>query len=179
MSGIPTAVSLASFAVAVYLHRTLPPYTAHLAIVAAAAHVLLLAAFVVHDGPLSLQGFLTTAGFSTLHSRSDARLNDDPSDVTTSPPEPSLACLQTLFAESSRHRSTRRVAPPGSAIDCVRLTRPQRAGSLVERTVLEPVSPTLPARRNALPGGVDCATRSVGAAARRPNHPSSIHNCLT
>jgi hypothetical protein len=62
MSGIPTAVSLASFAVAVYVYRVLPRYTAHLASVAAAAHVLLLAAFVVHDGPLSLQGFLTTSG---------------------------------------------------------------------------------------------------------------------
>jgi hypothetical protein len=62
MSGIPTAVSLASFAVTVYVHRTLPRHTAHLAIAAAAAHLLLLAAFVVDDGPLSLQGFLTTAG---------------------------------------------------------------------------------------------------------------------
>jgi hypothetical protein len=62
MSGIPTAVSLASFAVAVYVYRTLPRYTAHLAIAAAAIHLLLLAAFIAHDGPLSLEGFSTTAG---------------------------------------------------------------------------------------------------------------------
>jgi len=62
MSGIPTAVSLASFAVAVYFYRTLPRYTAHLAITAAAVHPLLLVAFIAHDGPLSLEGFSTTAG---------------------------------------------------------------------------------------------------------------------
>lgn len=60
MSGMPTAVSLASFAVAVYVHRLLPTLTAHLAVAAAAAHVLLLAAFIVHDGPLSLEGFSIT-----------------------------------------------------------------------------------------------------------------------
>jgi hypothetical protein len=60
MSGMPTVVSLASFAVAVYAHRMLPRYTAHLAIAAAAAHPLLLAAFIAHDGPLSLEGFSIT-----------------------------------------------------------------------------------------------------------------------
>jgi hypothetical protein len=45
----------------VYVHRVLPRYTAHLAIAAAAIHPLLLAAFVVHDGPLSLEGFSITA----------------------------------------------------------------------------------------------------------------------
>jgi hypothetical protein len=62
MSGIPTAVSLASFAVAVYFYRTLPRYTAHLAITAAAVHPPLLVAFIAHDGPLSLEGFSTTSG---------------------------------------------------------------------------------------------------------------------
>ncbi len=62
MSGIPTAVSLASFAAAVYIHRMLPRFTAHLALAAAAAHLLLLAAFIAHDGPLSLEGFSITAG---------------------------------------------------------------------------------------------------------------------
>jgi hypothetical protein len=38
----------------------LPRYTAHLAVAAAAAHPLLLAAFIAHDGPLSLQGFSIT-----------------------------------------------------------------------------------------------------------------------
>jgi hypothetical protein len=60
MSGMPTVVALGSFAVAVYVHRVLPRYTAHLAIAAAAIHPLLLAAFIVHDGPLSLEGFSIT-----------------------------------------------------------------------------------------------------------------------
>jgi hypothetical protein len=46
--------------VAVYVHRVLPRYTAHLAVAGAAIHPLLLAAFIVHDGPLSLQGFSIT-----------------------------------------------------------------------------------------------------------------------
>jgi hypothetical protein len=61
MSGMPTIVALGSFAVAVYVHRALPRYTAHLAIAAAAIHPLLLAAFIVKDGPLSLQGLSITA----------------------------------------------------------------------------------------------------------------------
>jgi hypothetical protein len=60
MSGMPTVVALGSFAVAVYIHRVLPRYTAHLAIAGAVIHPLLLAAFIVHDGPLSLQGFSIT-----------------------------------------------------------------------------------------------------------------------
>jgi hypothetical protein len=66
MSGIPTAVCLASFAAAVYIHQTLPRYTAHLAIAAAAAHLVLPVAFVVSDGPLSLEGLSTTTGIPTL-----------------------------------------------------------------------------------------------------------------
>jgi hypothetical protein len=66
MSGIPTTVALGSFAVAVYVHQVLPRYTAHLGIIAAAMHPVLLAAFIVHDGPLSLQGFSTTAGIPFL-----------------------------------------------------------------------------------------------------------------
>lgn len=60
MSGMPTVVAPGSFAVAVYLHRVLARYTAHLAIAAAAIHPLLLAAFIVHDGPLSLEVFSIT-----------------------------------------------------------------------------------------------------------------------
>jgi hypothetical protein len=60
MSGMPTALSLASFAVAVYRYRILPPFTAHLAGAAAAAHLLLLVVFIAHDGPLSLEGFSIT-----------------------------------------------------------------------------------------------------------------------
>jgi hypothetical protein len=66
MSGVPTTVSLASFAVAVYLHQVLPTYTAHLAIIAAAAHPVLLAAFVAEGGPLSLEGLSTTTGIPIL-----------------------------------------------------------------------------------------------------------------
>jgi hypothetical protein len=66
MSGVPTAVALASFAVAVYVHRMLPRSTAHLAIIAAGGHLLLLVAFIAHDGPFSLQGFATTAGIPIL-----------------------------------------------------------------------------------------------------------------
>lgn len=56
MSGLPTVVALGSFAAAVYRHRVLARYTAHLAIAGAAIHPLLLAAFIVEEGPLSLQG---------------------------------------------------------------------------------------------------------------------------
>jgi hypothetical protein len=66
MSGVPTAVALASFAVAVYVYRMLPRSTAHLAILAAAGHLLLLAAFIAHDGPFSLQGFAITGGIPIL-----------------------------------------------------------------------------------------------------------------
>lgn len=61
MSGMPTVVALGSFAVAVYVHGVLPRHTAHLAIAGAAVHPLLLLAFIVEDGPLSLQGFSITA----------------------------------------------------------------------------------------------------------------------
>jgi hypothetical protein len=66
MSGMPTGVALGSFAVAVYVHRMLPRSTAHLAVIAAAGHVLLIAAFIAHDGPFSLQGFSITAGIPIL-----------------------------------------------------------------------------------------------------------------
>lgn len=61
MSGLPTVVALGAFAVAVYTRRVLPRYTGHLAIAAAAVHPLLLLAFIVHSGPLSLEGFSITA----------------------------------------------------------------------------------------------------------------------
>jgi hypothetical protein len=66
MSGVPTAVALASFAIAVYVYQMLPRSTAHLAILAAAGHLLLLAAFIAHDGPFSLQGFAITGGIPIL-----------------------------------------------------------------------------------------------------------------
>jgi hypothetical protein len=61
MSGMPTVIALASFAVAVYVHQALPRYTAHLAVAGAAVHPLLLVTFIVRDGPLSLEGISITA----------------------------------------------------------------------------------------------------------------------
>ncbi|WNG89451.1 hypothetical protein C6A87_009965 [Mycobacterium sp. ITM-2016-00317] len=58
---MPTVVALGSFAAAIYSHRVLPQYTAHLAIAGAVVHPLLLAAFIVEEGPLSLQGLSMTA----------------------------------------------------------------------------------------------------------------------
>jgi hypothetical protein len=66
MSGMPTIVALVSFAVAVYRHRILPPSTAHLAVVAAGAHALLLAAFIAHDGPFSIEGLAITTAIPAL-----------------------------------------------------------------------------------------------------------------
>lgn len=56
MSGLPTAVSLAAFAVGTYRDGILPRYTAHLAAVCAAAHALLLLSFVAGTGFFSLEG---------------------------------------------------------------------------------------------------------------------------
>jgi hypothetical protein len=61
MSGLPTVVALGSFAAAVYAYRVLPRYTAHLAMAGAVVHPLLLATFIVSDGPLSLEGISITA----------------------------------------------------------------------------------------------------------------------
>ncbi|GFG71368.1 hypothetical protein [Mycolicibacter senuensis] len=61
MSGMPTVVALGAFAVAVYVYGVLPRYTGHLAVAAAAVHPLLLLAFVVGAGPLSLEGLTMTA----------------------------------------------------------------------------------------------------------------------
>ncbi|MCF6391100.1 hypothetical protein L2K20_29435 [Mycobacterium sp. MBM] len=61
MSGMPTVVALATFAVAVYAHHALPRYTAHLAVAGAAIHPLLLVTFIIRDGPLSLEGVAITA----------------------------------------------------------------------------------------------------------------------
>lgn len=61
MSGMPTAIAVAAYAVAVLRGRlTLPRWTAYLAIVTAVAHVLLLFSFVVPSGFLSLQGAVIT-----------------------------------------------------------------------------------------------------------------------
>src|SRR5690349_20068421 len=61
MSGLPTAIALISYAIAVYEHRTMPRRTAHLAAAAGVGHVLLLLSFVVPTGFFSLQGGVITA----------------------------------------------------------------------------------------------------------------------
>ncbi|WP_445167017.1 hypothetical protein ACTXG7_24840 [Mycolicibacterium sp. Dal123E01] len=66
MSGLLAAVALGAFAIAVYRHRVLPLSTAHVGIVAAAAHLFLIVGFIAHDGPLSLEGFLVTWGIPIL-----------------------------------------------------------------------------------------------------------------
>ncbi|MFL0177639.1 hypothetical protein [Mycobacterium sp. SMC-13] len=66
MSGIPAAVALGCFAIAVYRHHVMRRSTAHVAAIAAVAHVLLLVAFIAPSGPLSLQGFLVIWGIPLL-----------------------------------------------------------------------------------------------------------------
>jgi len=60
MSGAPTAVALGSYAVVASRHRALPRLTAWLAMLAAAAHVLLLVSLVVPRGFFSLEGQVIT-----------------------------------------------------------------------------------------------------------------------
>lgn len=66
MSGAPTAVALGSYAALVLRDGHLPRWTALLAALAAAAHVVLLASFVVTDGFFSLEGHVITAIPATL-----------------------------------------------------------------------------------------------------------------
>jgi hypothetical protein len=66
MSAVPTVVALGCFAIAVYRHQVLRRSTGHLAAIAAAGHVFLLAAFIAPTGPLSLQGVLTVTGIPLL-----------------------------------------------------------------------------------------------------------------
>lgn len=56
MSGMPTAIALIAYAGVVFRTRGLPFATAWIALVAAAAHVALLASFVIEEGFFSLQG---------------------------------------------------------------------------------------------------------------------------
>jgi hypothetical protein len=66
MSGAPTAVALGSYAALVFRAGHLPRWTALLAALAAAAHVVLLASFLVTDGFFSLEGQVITAIPATL-----------------------------------------------------------------------------------------------------------------
>lgn len=56
LSGIPTSVCLAAYAVLVLRHRFLPAWTGWLAILAVDAHVLIAASFMSHGSFLSLEG---------------------------------------------------------------------------------------------------------------------------
>ncbi len=66
MSGAPTALSLGSYAALVLRADVFPRWTAWLALVGAAAHVLLLASLVVTEGFFSLEGQVITAIPATL-----------------------------------------------------------------------------------------------------------------
>jgi len=66
MSGIPTALALGSYAALVFRTDSMPRWTAALALVAALAHLLLLASLVVRNGFFSLEGGVTIAIPGTL-----------------------------------------------------------------------------------------------------------------
>ena len=66
MSGLPTAAALGSYAWLTFRSRHLPAWTAALGAVGAAAHVLLLASFLVSDGFFSLEGQVITVIPATL-----------------------------------------------------------------------------------------------------------------
>ena len=66
MSGLPTALALVAYAELVFRAGGLPRWTAWLALVAAVAHVGLLASFIVEDGFFSLQGEVIMAIPATL-----------------------------------------------------------------------------------------------------------------
>ena len=66
MSGAPTAIALASYAAVVFRSASLPRWTAWLGVVGAAAHVGLLASFVVSEGFFSLEGQVISAFPATL-----------------------------------------------------------------------------------------------------------------
>lgn len=66
MSGAPTALALGSYAALAFRTRGIPGWTASLALLAAVAHVALLASFVVAYGFFSLQGGVIIAIPATL-----------------------------------------------------------------------------------------------------------------
>jgi hypothetical protein len=66
MSGVPTALALGSYAAQVFHSGRLPRWTAWLAIVAAVAHLVLLASLVIPSGFFSLEGGVVIAIPATL-----------------------------------------------------------------------------------------------------------------
>lgn len=66
MSGVPTALALGSYAAQVFRDDRLPRWTAVIAVVAALAHVVLLASLVITSGFFSLEGGVIIAIPATL-----------------------------------------------------------------------------------------------------------------
>jgi hypothetical protein len=66
MSGIPTALALGSYAVQVFRDNRLPGWTAWVAVVAALAHLVLLASLLITSGFFSPHGGVTVAIPATL-----------------------------------------------------------------------------------------------------------------
>jgi hypothetical protein len=66
MSGVPTALALASYAASALRSGCLPRWTAWLAVVAALAHLVLLASLLIASGFFSLEGGVTIAIPATL-----------------------------------------------------------------------------------------------------------------
>lgn len=66
MSGLPTAVALGSYATLTLRFGFMPRSTAIIAIIAAAAHVLLLTSFFATSGPFSIEGQVISAAPATL-----------------------------------------------------------------------------------------------------------------
>jgi hypothetical protein len=66
MSSAPTVVACSAYAALIFRTAALPRWTAWLAAIAAAAHVVLLASFLVSDGFFSLEGQVITVIPGTL-----------------------------------------------------------------------------------------------------------------
>jgi len=66
VSGIPTALALGAYAAIVLGARPLPVWTAWVALVGAAAHVLIAASFFFHSGFFSLEGGVIVAIPATM-----------------------------------------------------------------------------------------------------------------
>jgi len=66
MSGVPTALALGSYAALVFRGGCLPRWTADLAVIAALAHLVLIASLVITSGFFSLAGGVTMAIPATL-----------------------------------------------------------------------------------------------------------------
>ncbi len=87
LSGLPTALCLASYATLVTRLRCLPPWTAWLAGAGALAHVLIAASFVSHGGFLSLESsvivWVPATFFAWIFATSAALLRKPPSPAVS------------------------------------------------------------------------------------------------